>query len=216
MHVEEGHSFPSVRKRLRVAKTETIILEPIDVAIRAMSKKVSELRRVVYAKGPAGRDGPHPDIISLQLQLQGIVSIQVNEGPMEYVNVFLSEDASNGLDPLKVEELQECFAAMLKLVRHGLLRNEKSIGEDQKAYQNDLEFNAQQMEEKLEPMLAGIGALDDSSAGGGGAGAGIETILGKISLPLEARTTTGAPELQFLGRASQPDVLYVPNRGSSV
>ena len=224
MHVEDGHSFPSVKKRLRVARNETIILEPIDVAIRAMSKKVSELRRVVYAKGSAGRDGPHPDIISLQLQLQGIVSIQVNEGPMEYVNVFLSEDSSDGLDPLKVEELQECFAAMLKLVRHGLLRNEKSIGEDQKAYQNDLEDNAQQMEEKLEPMLAGLASLDDSTAGGAGAGGGgaggsrsqgsIENLLGNSSLLSESRTTTGAPELHFLGRASQPDMLYVPTRGS--
>jgi hypothetical protein len=89
--VEEGHTFPSVKKRLKVVRNEKLVLEPIDVAIKAMDTKVKGLERVVNAKSkPDAKDGAHPDHIGLQLQLQGIVSIQVNEGPMECVVVLLA------------------------------------------------------------------------------------------------------------------------------
>jgi len=128
MKVETGTSFPYVKKRLRIVQQETHEMEPIDVALDAMTKKCDSLERVVSAKSKEGdKEGAHPDMKGLQLQLQGIVSIQVNSGPMEYASVFLSTQTRDQFAAKKVKELQEQFARMLSLVDMGLKRNNLTI-----------------------------------------------------------------------------------------
>ena len=166
MKVADGLSFPCGVKRLEIKKWDTLILNPIDVAIKAMKKKIDGLDRIVSAKGPASKDarGPHPDMKGLQLQLQGIVSIQVNAGPMEYANVFLN--SSDTFDPEKITALQEHFGRMLQLVDLGLKRNAKTISEDQEEYQRDLEEKYELMRQALQPMLDDDNdqaALDDAT-----------------------------------------------------
>lgn len=83
LRVEDQLCFPYVKKRLLVVERKREILEPIDVAIQEMSKKINEIRLVVYAR-PL-------DMVMLQMQLQGSISMQVNAGPMELASEFLDE-----------------------------------------------------------------------------------------------------------------------------
>ncbi|XP_041100066.1 dedicator of cytokinesis protein 9-like, partial [Polyodon spathula] len=63
------HCFPYVKKRIAVMYQHHTDLNPIEVAIDEMSKKVAELRQLCSS--------PDVDMIKLQLKLQGSVSVQV-------------------------------------------------------------------------------------------------------------------------------------------
>lgn len=64
------HCFPYVKKRIPVMYQHHTDLNPIEVAIDEMSKKVAELRQLCAAADV--------DMIKLQLKLQGSVSVQVS------------------------------------------------------------------------------------------------------------------------------------------
>lgn len=64
------HCFPYVKKRIAVMYQHHTDLNPIEVAIDEMSKKVAELRQLVSTSDV--------DMIRLQLKLQGSISVQVH------------------------------------------------------------------------------------------------------------------------------------------
>lgn len=68
------HCFPYVKKRIPVMYQHHTDLNPIEVAIDEMSKKVAELRQLCSSA--------EVDMIKLQLKLQGSVSVQVRPYPL--------------------------------------------------------------------------------------------------------------------------------------
>lgn len=64
-----SHLFPYVKKRIQVISQSSTELNPIEVAIDEMSKKVSELNQLCTME--------EVDMIRLQLKLQGSVSVKV-------------------------------------------------------------------------------------------------------------------------------------------
>ncbi|ETE67985.1 Dedicator of cytokinesis protein 10 [Ophiophagus hannah] len=69
-----SHLFPYVKKRIQVINQTSIELNPIEVAIDEMSKKISELKQLCTMD--------EVDMIRLQLKLQG--SVSVKEDQLEY------------------------------------------------------------------------------------------------------------------------------------
>ena len=136
-------SFPYIKRRLRVGKVYDEEMEPLDVAIEEMSNKVKELATVVDAKPP--------DMVMLQMQLQGIVSIQVNAGPMEYASVFLQKAAN--YDAGKITRLQEEFAFMVMHLERGIGLNASLVSSDQAEYHDDLKGKFDKMRETLHEMI---------------------------------------------------------------
>ena len=65
-----SHLFPYVKKRIQVVSQSSTELNPIEVAIDEMSKKVSELNQLCTME--------EVDMIRLQLKLQGSVSVKVS------------------------------------------------------------------------------------------------------------------------------------------
>mgnify|MGYP002402491032 CR=1 FL=1 len=99
LKVEGGFCFPYVKKRLLVVERTREVMEPIDVAIEEMSKKVGDIRAAVNANPP--------DIVLLQMQLQGSVSMQVNAGPMEFASEFLDTKNLYAFDRVQVTTCRE-------------------------------------------------------------------------------------------------------------
>lgn len=77
-----------------MTKSSFVELEPIDVAIEEMTKKVNTIRTIVVRK--------RTDMKMLQMQLQGSLSLQVNAGPMEYASVFLKKKSGLPVDKVDV------------------------------------------------------------------------------------------------------------------
>lgn len=65
-----SHFFPYVKKRIQVVSQTSTELNPIEVAIDEMSKKISELNQLCTME--------EVDMIRLQLKLQGSVSVKVS------------------------------------------------------------------------------------------------------------------------------------------
>lgn len=76
------HCFPYVKKRIPVMYQHHTDLNPIEVAIDEMSKKVAELRQLCSSA--------EVDMIKLQLKLQGSVSVQVRPLPCSCFHLLLS------------------------------------------------------------------------------------------------------------------------------
>lgn len=70
-----SHLFPYVKKRIQVVSQSSTELNPIEVAIDEMSKKVSELNQLCTME--------EVDMIRLQLKLQGSVSVKVSAARAE-------------------------------------------------------------------------------------------------------------------------------------
>ena len=79
--ISASHSFPYVKKRILVVYQRDEELNPIEVAIDEMRKKVAELNEVV--------NHPAPDFKKLQLKLQGSVSVTVSVCSCHYAPVVL-------------------------------------------------------------------------------------------------------------------------------
>lgn len=72
------------------------------------------------------------NIKMLQLQLQGCVSVSVNEGPGEIANVFLGEAAkSKKYDPKQLKRLRNLFGRFMAACSEALKVNGDVIGPDQ-------------------------------------------------------------------------------------
>lgn len=125
-------SFPYLKKRIQVVEQQSTEMNPIEVAIDEMSRKVSELNQLCNME--------EVDMIRLQLKLQGSVSVkvgnrfgvpknagfkgstvglfvhsfcliisQVNAGPMAYARAFLEEKNAKKYPDNQVKLLKEIF-----------------------------------------------------------------------------------------------------------
>ncbi|XP_066562846.1 dedicator of cytokinesis protein 9 isoform X7 [Amia ocellicauda] len=146
------HCFPYVKKRIAVMYQHHTDLNPIEVAIDEMSKKVVELRQLCSAS--------EVDMIKLQLKLQGSVSVQVNAGPLAYARAFLDDSSSKRYPDNKIKQLKEVFRQFVEACGQGLGINERLIKEDQLEYQEEMKANYREMARELstimhEPISAG-------------------------------------------------------------
>ncbi|XP_058885990.1 dedicator of cytokinesis protein 9-like isoform X10 [Acipenser ruthenus] len=139
------HCFPYVKKRIAVMYQHHTDLNPIEVAIDEMSKKVAELRQLCSS--------PDVDMIKLQLKLQGSVSVQVNVGPLAYARAFLDDASIKRFPDNKVKQLKEVFRQFVEASGHGLGINERLIKEDQLEYQEEMKANYREMARELSEIM---------------------------------------------------------------
>uniref|UniRef100_A0A8C0G202 Dedicator of cytokinesis 9 n=1 Tax=Bubo bubo TaxID=30461 RepID=A0A8C0G202_BUBBB len=141
------HCFPYVKKRIPVMYQHHTDLNPIEVAIDEMSKKVAELRQLCSSA--------EVDMIKLQLKLQGSVSVQVNAGPLAYARAFLDDTNTKRYPDNKVKLLKEVFRQFVEACGHALGVNERLIKEDQLEYQEEMKANYREMAKELSEIMTG-------------------------------------------------------------
>ncbi|KAL6036876.1 hypothetical protein STEG23_035533, partial [Scotinomys teguina] len=137
--------FPYVKKRIPVMYQHHTDLNPIEVAIDEMSKKVAELRHLCSAADV--------DMIKLQLKLQGSVSVQVNAGPLAYARAFLDDTNMKRYPDNKVKLLKEVFRQFVEACGQALAVNERLIKEDQLEYQEEMKANYREMAKELSDIM---------------------------------------------------------------
>ncbi|XP_058890349.1 dedicator of cytokinesis protein 10-like isoform X11 [Acipenser ruthenus] len=138
-------SFPYVKKRVQVTDQQSTELNPIEVAIDEMSRKVSELNQLCYMD--------EVDMIRLQLKLQGSVSVKVNAGPMAYARAFLEEKNAKKYPDNQVKLLKEIFRQFAEACGHALEVNERLIKEDQLEYQEEMKAHYRDMLSELSTVM---------------------------------------------------------------
>ncbi|XP_060247615.1 dedicator of cytokinesis protein 9 isoform X8 [Meriones unguiculatus] len=139
------HCFPYVKKRIPVMYQHHTDLNPIEVAIDEMSKKVAELRQLCSCG--------EVDMIKLQLKLQGSVSVQVNAGPLAYARAFLDVSNTKRYPDNKVKLLKEVFRQFVEACGQALAVNERLIKEDQLEYQEEMKANYREMAKELSDIM---------------------------------------------------------------
>uniref|UniRef100_A0A8B9VV94 Dedicator of cytokinesis 10 n=1 Tax=Anas zonorhyncha TaxID=75864 RepID=A0A8B9VV94_9AVES len=140
-----SHLFPYVKKRIQVISQTSTELNPIEVAIDEMSKKVSELNQLCTME--------EVDMIRLQLKLQGSVSVKVNAGPMAYARAFLEETNAKRYPDNQVKLLKEIFRQFADACGHALDVNERLIKEDQFEYQGEMKSHYKDMLSELSAVM---------------------------------------------------------------
>ncbi|KAL1771152.1 hypothetical protein HispidOSU_031698 [Sigmodon hispidus] len=140
-----SHLFPYVKKRIQVISQSSTELNPIEVAIDEMSKKVSELNQLCTTDDV--------DMIRLQLKLQGSVSVKVNAGPMAYARAFLEETNAKKYPDNQVKLLKEIFRQFADACGQALDVNERLIKEDQLEYQEELRSHYKDMLSELSAIM---------------------------------------------------------------
>ncbi|XP_060623861.2 dedicator of cytokinesis protein 10 isoform X12 [Anolis sagrei] len=151
-----SHLFPYVKKRIQVVSQTSTELNPIEVAIDEMSKKISELNQLCTME--------EVDMIRLQLKLQGSVSVKVNAGPMAYARAFLEETNAKKYPDNQVKLLKEIFRQFAEACGHALEVNERLIKEDQLEYQEEMKSHYKDMLSELsEVMNEQITCKEDST-----------------------------------------------------
>uniref|UniRef100_A0A2K5K8U7 Dedicator of cytokinesis 10 n=1 Tax=Colobus angolensis palliatus TaxID=336983 RepID=A0A2K5K8U7_COLAP len=154
-----SHLFPYVKKRIQVISQSSTELNPIEVAIDEMSKKVSELNQLCTME--------EVDMIRLQLKLQGSVSVKVNAGPMAYARAFLEETNAKKYPDNQVKLLKEIFGQFADACGQALDVNERLIKEDQLEYQEELRSHYKDMLSELSTIMnEQITGRDDPSKRG--------------------------------------------------
>ncbi|XP_077987576.1 dedicator of cytokinesis protein 9-like [Glandiceps talaboti] len=138
-----SHSFPYVKKRILVVYQIHQEMTPIEVAIDEMRNKVTELNEVVMSESP--------NMINLQLKLQGSVSAQVHAGPLAYASTFLQSQTR--YDNMKVRELKEVYRQFVRACGEALELNAKLIKSDQMPLHEDMKQNYKQMAAELSKIL---------------------------------------------------------------
>ncbi|KAJ8350269.1 hypothetical protein SKAU_G00253990 [Synaphobranchus kaupii] len=139
------HCFPYVKKRIAVMYQHHTDLNPIEVAIDEMSRKVAELRELCSASDV--------DMIRLQLKLQGSISVQVNAGPLAYARAFLDDGSTKKYPDNKVKQLKEVFRQFVDACGQGLSINERLIKEDQQEYQDEMKANYRDLARELSIIM---------------------------------------------------------------
>ncbi|XP_070802098.1 dedicator of cytokinesis protein 10 isoform X1 [Pituophis catenifer annectens] len=140
-----SHLFPYVKKRIQVINQTSTELNPIEVAIDEMSKKISELKQLCTME--------EVDMIRLQLKLQGSVSVKVNAGPMAYARAFLEETNAKKYPDNQVKRLKEIFRQFAEACGQALEVNERLIKEDQLEYQEEMKSHYKNMLSELSEVM---------------------------------------------------------------
>lgn len=139
------HCFPYVKKRIAVMYQHHVDLNPIEVAIDEMSKKVLEIRQLCSCSDV--------DMIQLQLKLQGSISVQVNAGPLAYARAFLDDSSTKKYPDNKVKLLKEVFRQFVEACGLGLSINERLIKEDQQEYHDEMKANYRDLTKELAAIM---------------------------------------------------------------
>ncbi|XDV31161.1 hypothetical protein PO909_033913 [Leuciscus waleckii] len=139
------HSFPYVKKRIAVMYQHHVDLNPIEVAIDEMSKKVLEIRQLCSCSDV--------DMIQLQLKLQGSISVQVNAGPLAYARAFLDDASTKKYPDNKVKQLKEVFRQFVEACGLGLGVNERLIKEDQQEYHDEMKASYRDLTKELSAIM---------------------------------------------------------------
>ncbi|XP_052461583.1 dedicator of cytokinesis protein 9 isoform X4 [Carassius gibelio] len=139
------HCFPYVKKRIAVMYQHHVDLNPIEVAIDEMSKKVLEIRQLCSCSDV--------DMIQLQLKLQGSISVQVNAGPLAYARAFLDDASTKKYPDNKVKQLKEVFRQFVEACGLGLGVNERLIKEDQQEYHDEMKANYRDLTKDLSIIM---------------------------------------------------------------
>uniref|UniRef100_A0A8C2HE35 Dedicator of cytokinesis 9 n=1 Tax=Cyprinus carpio TaxID=7962 RepID=A0A8C2HE35_CYPCA len=139
------HCFPYVKKRIAVMYQHHVDLNPIEVAIDEMSKKVLEIRQLCSCSDV--------DMIQLQLKLQGSISVQVNAGPLAYARAFLDDASTKKYPDNKVKQLKEVFRQFVEACGLGLGINERLIKEDQQEYHDEMKANYRDLIKELSAIM---------------------------------------------------------------
>uniref|UniRef100_A0A672SKU0 Dedicator of cytokinesis protein 11-like n=1 Tax=Sinocyclocheilus grahami TaxID=75366 RepID=A0A672SKU0_SINGR len=147
-----ANTFPYVKKRIKAVGDKHLELKPIDVAIDEMKERSAELVKLC--------SNQEVNMITLQLKLQGCVSVQVNAGPMAYARAFLDESKS-GQSSKKVKELKEIFRQFVNACSMALDINERLIKEDQYEYHEGLKANFKSMVIELSDIIHEQVCLED-------------------------------------------------------
>ncbi|XP_041419798.1 dedicator of cytokinesis 10 S homeolog isoform X10 [Xenopus laevis] len=140
-----SHSFPYVKKRIQVVNQTSTELNPIEVAIDEMTKKVQELQQLCTMDDV--------DMIRLQLKLQGSVSVKVNAGPMAYAREFLTESNSRNYPESQVRHLKEIFRQFADTCGLALEVNGRLIKEDQLEYQEEMKSHYREILTELSEVM---------------------------------------------------------------
>lgn len=82
------------------------------MAIDEISKKLKDFKMIL--------DSPTPEIVKLQLILQGAVSATVNAGPIAYVNGFLKADVRSKSPKPLADALETVFKDFLVVCEQAL------------------------------------------------------------------------------------------------
>uniref|UniRef100_H3CQQ7 Dedicator of cytokinesis 10 n=1 Tax=Tetraodon nigroviridis TaxID=99883 RepID=H3CQQ7_TETNG len=138
-------SFPYLKKRIQVVEQQSTEMNPIEVAIDEMSRKVSELNQLCNME--------EVDMIRLQLKLQGSVSVKVNAGPMAYARAFLEEKNAKKYPDNQVKLLKEIFRQFAEACGQALDVNERLIKEDQLEYQEEMRAHYRNMLGELSGVM---------------------------------------------------------------
>ncbi|XP_058489486.1 dedicator of cytokinesis protein 10 isoform X4 [Solea solea] len=138
-------SFPYLKKRIQVVEQQSTEMNPIEVAIDEMSRKVSELNQLCNME--------EVDMIRLQLKLQGSVSVKVNAGPMAYARAFLEEKNAKKYPDNQVKLLKEIFRQFAEACGQALDVNERLIKEDQLEYQEEMRAHYRDMLSELSIIM---------------------------------------------------------------
>uniref|UniRef100_A0A671SE74 Dedicator of cytokinesis protein 10-like n=1 Tax=Sinocyclocheilus anshuiensis TaxID=1608454 RepID=A0A671SE74_9TELE len=138
-------SFPFLKKRIEVVEQQSTEMNPIEVAIDEMSRKVSELNQLCGME--------EVDMIRLQLKLQGSVSVKVNAGPMAYARAFLEEKNAKKYPDNQVKLLKEIFRQFADACGQALKVNERLIKEDQLEYQEEMKAHHKDMLTELSAIM---------------------------------------------------------------
>lgn len=137
--------FPYLKKRIQVVEQQSTEMNPIEVAIDEMSRKVSELNQLCNME--------EVDMIRLQLKLQGSVSVKVNAGPMAYARAFLEEKNAKKYPDNQVKLLKEIFRQFAEACGQALDVNERLIKEDQLEYQEEMRTHYRDMLNELSGIM---------------------------------------------------------------
>uniref|UniRef100_A0A8C3I2T8 Dedicator of cytokinesis 10 n=1 Tax=Chrysemys picta bellii TaxID=8478 RepID=A0A8C3I2T8_CHRPI len=176
------HLFPYVKKRIQVISQTSTELNPIEVAIDEMSKKVSELKQLCTME--------EVDMIRLQLKLQGSVSVKVNAGPMAYARAFLEETNAKKYPDNQVKLLKEIFRQFAEACGLALEVNKRLIKEDQLEYQEEMKSHYKDMLSELSAVMNEQVRYSILTFGGGDGG-------GYFSIMVHAYTASLLPCLTF-------------------
>ncbi|XP_031429853.1 dedicator of cytokinesis protein 10 isoform X10 [Clupea harengus] len=138
-------TFPYLKKRIQVVEQSSAEMNPLEVAIDEMSRKVSELNQLCNMD--------EVDMIRLQLKLQGSVSVKVNAGPMAYARAFLEEKNAKKYPDNQVKLLKEIFRQFAEACGQALDVNERLIKEDQLEYQEEMKAHYKDMLSELSAIM---------------------------------------------------------------
>jgi hypothetical protein len=148
--------FPYVKKRIRIIHEQSFELTPIQVGIEAIEKKASELSKEIE-RSP-------PDVIKMQLLLQGSIGATVQAGAQEYANAFLKDTEALLLPEDEVDRLKEVYREFMFVCQEALEVNRRHISADQFEYHADLERKFAAMQSYLNPLIGGLGSRESSIA----------------------------------------------------